>query len=221
MWRDALLVAGKDLRIEARTRVTTSQVLPFAFLVLILFAFALDADRAGLASVAAGLYWVAVVFAGILAVQRSFALEAGEGRDALALSGMDGPGIFVGKALAVAAQLLFLQVFLTLAMVVLYGVGVDDPLGWVATSLLATVGISAAGTIYGALAMGQRVRDTLVPLLALPVLAPVVLAAARSSEVALGVTTAGGAPWMRLLVAFATIYIAVGYVAFGPLLEEA
>lgn len=221
MFRDALLVAGKDLRIEIRTRVTLGQVVPFAFLVLILFAFALDADQAGLAAVAAGLYWVAVVFAAVLAVQRSFALEAGEGRDALALSGMDGAGIFLGKALAVAVQLLVLESFLVVAMVVLYGVNIAEPLTWAVTSMLATVGIAAAGTIYGALAMGQRVRDTLVPLLALPVLAPVVLAAARSSEVALGVTTAGGAPWMRLLFAFATIYVAVGYVAFGSLLEEA
>jgi len=221
VFRDAVLVAAKDLRIEARSRVAASQVLPFGFLVLIVFAFALDADRTGLAGVAAGLFWVAVVFSAVLAVQRSFAVEAGGGGDALRLSGLDGGGIFLGKAAAIAVQLLALEAVLGLATVVLYGVDVRAAGVLLATGLLATTGIAAAGTVYGVLAMGHRVRDTLLPLLALPVLAPVVLAAARSTEAALGVTTAGGGPWLRLLAVFAAVYLAVGLVAFGPLLEEA
>ena len=60
MWRDAVLVAGKDLRIEARSRVTINQVAPFAVIVLVLFAFALDPDRGFLSTAAPGLFWVAV-----------------------------------------------------------------------------------------------------------------------------------------------------------------
>src|SRR5205085_6307101 len=121
--RDAALVAGKDLRIEARSRVGTNQVLPFAFLVLLLFAFALDADRGLLSSVAAGLFWVTVLFSGLLAVQRSFALEAGDdARDALRLSGLDGAGVFLGKAGAVAVQLLALEVLLAVGAAVLSNV---------------------------------------------------------------------------------------------------
>ena len=93
MWRDAALVAAKDLRIEARSRVATNQVAPFAVLVLILFAIALDPDRGVLARAAAGLFWVAVLFSALLAVQRSFAIEAHDGaRDGLRLSGLDAAG---------------------------------------------------------------------------------------------------------------------------------
>ena len=88
MWRDALLVAGKDLRVEARSRVATNQVAPFAALVLVLFAFALDPDRGVLGRAAAGLFWLAVLFSALLAVQRSFALEAHD--DALAKLELDG-----------------------------------------------------------------------------------------------------------------------------------
>ncbi|MBV9285762.1 MAG: heme exporter protein CcmB, partial [Acidimicrobiia bacterium] len=77
-----------------------------------------------------------------------------------------------------------------------------------------------AGTVYGALAAGLRVRETLLPLLLLPVVAPVLLAATRASEAALGGTTGDGWPWVRLLGVFAVIYMAFGVVAFGPLLEE-
>src|SRR5215510_14108008 len=99
MWRDAALVAGKDLRIEARSRVATNQVAPFALVVLLLFGFALDPDRGVLGRASAGLFWVAVLLAVLLAVQRSFSLEAGDGAgDGLRLSGLDPAGIFLGKA---------------------------------------------------------------------------------------------------------------------------
>jgi heme exporter protein B len=222
VFRDALLVAGKDLRVEVRSRVATNQVLPFAFLVLLLFAFALDADRQLLSRVAAGLYWVTVLFAGLLAVQRSFALEASDdARDTLRLSGLDRAGIFLGKAGAVAVQLVALEMLLALGVAVFYGVSLRGGVLLIVTSLLATTGIAAAGTLYGAVAAGLRVRDTLLPLLVLPVLAPVLLAAARASEAALGTAAADGWPWVRLLAVFSAVYVAFGVVAFGPLLEEA
>jgi len=221
MWRDAALVAGKDLRIEARSRVGINQVVPFALLVLILFAFALDSDRGTLASVGPGLFWVTVLFSGLLAIQRSFVIEADDdARDALRLSGLDGAGIFLGKAGAIAVQLVALEVVLALGVVVLYGIHLRGALILLSTCLATTVGLAAAGTVYGIIAAGLRVRDTLLPLLVLPVLAPVLLAAARACEAALAGTPSEGWPWVRLLMVFATIYVTFGVVAFGPLLEE-
>src|ERR1700689_3824616 len=114
MWRDALLVAGEDLRIELKSRVVLNQVAPFAIVVLALFAFALGPDRAPMLQGAACFCLVAVPLAAVLAVQRSFALEATDGtRDGLRLSGLDPAGIFLGKAAAVATQLIVLEVLLT------------------------------------------------------------------------------------------------------------
>ncbi len=221
MLRDALLVAGKDLRIEARSRVATNQIAPFAVLVLVLFAFALEPDRGVLVRAAAGLFWLAVTFSALLAVQRSFAIESSDGaRDGLRLSGLDPAGIFLGKAGAVTLQLLALEVVLGAGVVVLYGADLRGVALLVVTCLAATVGLAAAGTIYGVLAAGARIGATLLPLLILPVVAPVVLGAARASEAALGTAAADGWPWVRLLWAFAAIYLAVGTVAFGPLLED-
>ncbi len=222
MLRDAVLVAGKDLRIEARSRVGINQVVPFALLVLVVFAFALDSERDTLLAAGPGLFWVTVLFSGLLAIQRSFVIESDDdARDALRLSGLDGAGIFLGKAGAVAAQLAVLQAVLALGVVVLYGVTLRGPVMLLLTCIAATVGLAAAGTVYGIIAAGLRVRDTLLPLLVLPVLAPVLLAAARASEAALAGTPADGWPWVRMLLVFATIYVTFGVVAFGPLLEEA
>jgi heme exporter protein B len=227
MWRDAALVAGKDLRIEARSKVLVVQVVPFALLVLVLFAFALDPDRGILQRASPGLFWTAVLFVTVQAVQRSFALEMADGgTDALRLSGLDPTAVFLGKAGALAVELVVLEVALGLGVVVLYDTQIraGGVLLGLAAMAAATVGLAATGTLYGALASGLRVRDTLVPLLLLPVVAPVLLGATRAFEAALGtvrgVPVSDGWPWVALLAVFAVIYAAVGTVAFGPLLED-
>jgi heme exporter protein B len=222
LWREALLVAGKDLRIEARSRVTLYQVLPFGFIVLLLFAFALDPDRGLLPRVAPGLFWVAVLLATLLAVSRAFAIEADNGaRDGLRLSGLDGSAVFLGKAAAIAVELLVLEVMLGVGVVLLYDVGLHSAAPLALTVVAATIGVAATGTLYGVLAAGLRVRETLVPILLLPVVAPVMLGATRASEAAIGQAPSDAWPWVGLLVLFAAIYTTIGMLAFGPLLEEA
>ena len=220
MWRDALLVAGKDLRIEARSRVALWQVLPFALLCLILFAFALGPGPLALRHAAPGLFWLAVLFSTVLATQRSFAIESGEGtRDGLRLSGIDPAGIFLGKAAALGLQLAALQAVLFVGITVLFGVRLHA--AWLAlvASLLATVGLACAGVIYGALSAGLRVRETLLPLLVLPIVAPVLLAGSRAWGAAMTGAVASGSQWLKILGVFAAVYLVLGVALYGPLQE--
>jgi heme exporter protein B len=222
LWREVCLVAGKDLRIEARSKVTLQQVIPFGLIVLLLFAFALDPDRGILKRVAPGLFWVTVLLAALLAVSRSFTIEADNGaRDGLRLSGLDGPALFLGKAAAVAIQLLALEIVLALTVVVVYGIELNTLVPLVLATLAATVGVAATGTLYGVLAAGLRVRETLVPVLLLPVVAPVLLGATRAWEAAIDGIPSDAWPWVALLAVFAVLFTAIGMLAFGPLLEEA
>ena len=221
MFRDATLIAGKDLRVELRSRVTTQQVAPFALLLLLLFGVALDPDRGILARASSGLFWVAVLFCALQAIQRAFAIESADGgRDALRLSGLDPAGIFLGKAAAVAVQLVALEIVLGTGVIVLYGAEVTGVLLLLVTTVAATAGLAAAGTLYGVVAAGLRVRDTLLPILLLPVLTPVLIGATRAFDAALGGAPSDGWPWCGLLVSFALAYLAVGTLAFGTLLEE-
>lgn len=219
--RDAALVVGKDLRLEWRSRVTISQLLPFALLVLILFAFALDPDRRILEEATPGLFWLAVLFSMLLAIQRAFSVETTDGIiDALRLSDLDPAGIFLGKAAGIALHLLVLEVALAVGVTVLYGTSPSGPLLLVATTLAATVGLAAAGSIYGILAAGLRVRDTLLPILMLPVVAPVLIAGTEAFGAAYGQASGDGWRWCGLLATFAVLYLAIGIFAFEPLLEE-
>jgi heme exporter protein B len=217
--REAALVAGKDLRIEARARVATSQVLPFGLIVLVLFAFALDPDRGLLPRVAPGLFWVAVLLSALLAVGRSGAVEAAA-PDALRLSGLDGAAVFLGKTAAVGIELLALEAVLAVGVFVLYDVDLRGVGILVLATVAATAGIAATGTLYAVLAGGLRVRETLLPLLLLPVVAPVMLGATRAWEAALDGVPADAWPWVALLALFAVLYLAIGTLAYGPLLEE-
>jgi heme exporter protein B len=214
-------VGGKDVRIELKSRVTTTQVAPYAVLVLLLFGFAFDQNHTLLTQAAPGLFWVAVLLCSLLAVQRSYAIESADGaRDGLRLSGLDPAGIFLGKAAAVAVQLLALEVLLGFGVVVIFGTRLHDPALLVLTALAATAGLAASGTVYGMISAGLRVRETLLPLLVLPVVAPVLLGATQAWMAALGLSAVDGWKWLSLLGGFAVIYIALGIVSFSTLVEE-
>jgi heme exporter protein B len=175
-----------------------------------------------LSRVAPGLFWVAVLLAALLAVSRSFQVETeNAARDGLRLSGLDPAAVFLGKAGAIAFQLAVLEVALGAGVALLYDVELRSLGLLVAAAVAATAGVAATGTLYGVLAAGLRVRETLVPLLLLPVVAPVMLGATRAWEAGLGSATADGWPWVALLALFAALYTSIGMLAFGPLLEEA
>jgi heme exporter protein B len=224
-WGTARLIAAKDLRVEWRSRVMLNQVVPFAVLVMVMFAFALDKDDV-LTRVAPGLVWLATMFSLLVLVQRAFAVEAADGAlDALRVAGVRPGGIFLGKALAMAAQLAVLESTLLVAAFVLYRahVAAGGVVLLVTTFVVATMGLAFVGTLYGGLAAGAKGRETLLPLLLLPVVAPVLIGATRATEAALGTngaTSGEGWPWIGLLMLFAALFGAGGTLAFGSLIDE-
>ena len=121
-----------------------------------------------------------------------------------------------------AVQLVVLEAVLTAGVLVLYGARVASVGLLVAACLLGAVGLAVSGTLYGALSSGLRVRETLLPFLLLPIAAPVLLAGTRIWQAALvGGTPAYGTPWLRLLLVFDAVYLAMGVLVFGPIVESA
>jgi heme exporter protein B len=223
--RIARAVAAKDLRIELRSRVVTNQVLPFSGLVMIMFAFALDNDDV-LQRTAGGLVWLATLFSLFILVQRTFAVETYDGAlDSLRVAGVNPQGIFIGKSVALFVQLLILESVLFVAAVVLYRVNLNGSgaVLLVTCVLCATAGLAFVGTLYGGLTAGARGRETLLPLLLLPVVAPVLICATRATESAFrsgGVTVGEGWPWVAVLAVFAAVFGLGGLLSFGSLIEE-
>jgi heme exporter protein B len=228
VWADAWLVAWRDLRIELRSRVLVAQVVPIAALTLLLFAFALGPGRRPLQWGAPGLFWVAIALAAVLAAARVQSVDAAPGaRDALRAAGLDASGEFLGRTAVVAAELVVLEAVLLVGLVVLYGSRISDLGALVVSGLIGAIGVAAATALLSALCAGIGTESTLLPLLALPVLAPVVIAGTRTWQVGLGgkdLSVSGGAllssdPWGALLVGFAAAYLGLGTLVAEQLAE--
>lgn len=223
--RLARRLAAKDLLIERRSRVLVNQVLPFSGLVMVVFAFALGTGGV-LERAAPGLVWLAVLFSSLSTVQRSFGLETADGAmESLRVAGVDPIALFLGKAAALAIELLVLVTVLLGLAVVLYGTEprAEGIVLLITTAISATLGLAALGTIYGGLAAGGSGRETLLPLLVLPVAAPVLIGATRGVEAALGTdrtAVSEGWPWVGLLLVFAVAIGVGGALAFGTLIED-
>ena len=159
----------------------------------------------------------------MLAVARSFAIEAENGaRDGLRLSGLDPAAIFLGKAAAIAVQLASCskRCWPSASSCCSTSPSARSGRSLLAT-VAATVGLAAAGTLYGVLAAGLRVRETLVPVLLLPVVSPVLLGATRAWEAAIDGVPATRGRGSASSPCSPCSSVGTGMLAFGPLLEEA
>lgn len=219
----ALAIARKDATAELRGRQAAGSTLFFAALVLLLFGFALGPDSRRLTDAAPGLLWLAIVFGGLLTVARLHQLEADDGAlEQLALYPVDRRAVYAGKALAAAVAMLVLGGLLLPVVTILYTI----PLGaaWLpvmAAVVLGAIGFAAVGTAYAGLTVRLRAREVMLPLLMLPIVAPLLLAAVKATATALSGDPLGelGA-WLQLLAAFDIVMLVVGAGTYGFLLED-
>jgi heme exporter protein B len=219
----ALTIARKDGLSELRGRQAAGSTLFFAALVLLLFGFALGPDSRRLAEAAPGLLWLAIVFGGLLTVARLHQLEADDGAlEQLALYPIDRRAIYAGKALAAAAAMLVLGALLVPVVAILYSIPIGA--GWLPlllAVLLGGIGFAAVGTAYAGLTVRMRTREVMLPLLVLPIVAPLLLAAVKATAASLSGDPLGElASWLQLLLAFDIIMVVVGAGTYGFLLED-
>ncbi len=219
MIRVAWLVAKKDLRIELRSRILLWQVLPFGVLALVLAGLALGPVQAGHSSAAPGLFYLVTLFVTLLVIARSQAVEETPGtRESIATLGLDPAGVFLGKALALMVELWVVGLVLLSGAVLLLHTALAGTVSALPSVLVTLGAMAAAGTLYGALTAGLDGPATLLPVLALPAFAPLLVAGERSFSAALH----GGAlwEWWVIVVVALVSYLAVGVLLYG-VLEEA
>ena len=219
MIRTALLVAGKDLRIEARSRVLLWQVVPFGVMALLLSGLALGPAHAGHSNAGPGLFYLVTVLVTLLMINRSHAVEHSPGtRSSVATLGLDPAGIFLGKALALAVQLWLTGLVLLVGAVLFLHTALHGALLALPSIVVALAALAAGGTLYGALTGGASAGVTLLPVLALPAFAPLLIAGERSFSAALH----GGAlgAWWVILAAALAAYLGIGILLYGVLEES-
>ncbi len=220
--RAALTILRKELRSEFRTFELLTSTIVFVVLVVFLFSFAFDPTTAESRRFGPGLVWIALLFAASLMLQPSFARErVNDTLAALRLAPIEPFAILAGKILANFCFLVMVEAVLLPAFSVLY----DVPLAPVALSLtlvtsLGTLGVATVGTVFAAIAAQARMRELLLPLLLLPVLAPVLIASTEATAGLLGDPPALPSAWLTLLCAFDVIFLTASWLFGAYLLEE-
>ena len=214
----ALAVARKDLLTELRGRDLLPALAQFVVLALVIANFAFDLDLASGARLGAGVLWLVLVFAGLVAFGRTFAAEKEQASlEAMLLTPAGPAAIFAGKALAAGLLLVACEAVLLPAMAVFLGTPISG--GVVAAVLLATAGMAAVGSLLAALAAQTRAREMLLPVLALPLWIPFVVVGGAAVRAAMG----GGPLDLRplaILLDFDILFCVVASLAARFVLDD-
>ena len=219
--RPVLAIVWKDILLELKTKDIVVSVLLFSLIVIVVFNFAIDPTPERVALVAPGILWVAFVFGGVVGLTRSFALEKDQGNlQGLMLAPVGRDAIYFGKTLGVLVFMLIVEAITFPAFAVLFNLSLAVP-ELVPVIFLGTLGIASVGTVFSAMAVNTRSREVMLPILFLPVVMPVIVAAVEASGVVIRGESSGDlARWIPLLAVFDAVFLVVGPFAFSMVLEE-
>lgn len=216
-----LAIVSKDFRGEMRSREILSAMTIFAFLCILVFSFALELDRVARQEAISGALWVTLIFASLLGFNRSLAQEGDQGNlDALLLAPVARSALYFGKLLSNYLFTLLVALLILPLMTVIYNSDLLN--GWLLlTTALGLFSFSTIGTLLSLLTLHTGSREALLPIAMLPVALPLLLTAVRASTNILnGAPTGEWLVWLQLLAAVSVIYLALGWLLCGFVLEE-
>jgi heme exporter protein B len=221
--RQVLALAGKDLRVELRTRERLAAMTAFVVLTAVLFNFAVDRTAVSPRDIAAALMWMIVVLGGLLGLGRTFEIEKEEGAmEGLLVAPVPRDALFLGKVLS-NSVLLALVVAITAFVIALF-FQVDfgrNGLAIAGVFALGTLGFVSLGTLFSGITAGTRIGETLLPVLLFPLLVPLVtFGAASTSTLLAGFPVAEVYGNLRLLAAFSLLALVSGMWLFRYIVEE-
>tara|TARA_Y100000782_G_scaffold100694_1_gene115852 strand:+ start:24 stop:707 length:684 start_codon:yes stop_codon:yes gene_type:complete len=220
----AILIMRKDLRVETRSLELFLTTLFFAVSSVLVFAFGFVRDGRPVENAAAGILWIAIAFAGTLALGRTFERERyHDVLRALLLAPVDRPAIYVGKLLGILALLAAVEAVVAPLIALLFQAPLfRHPVLLFLLLLLGTLGFTAVGTLFGAMLVRARSRDVLLPVLLYPITIPVIIAGVRGTAVLLQpeMDLAMVRAWIGMLAFFDVVFITLSLWTFEPVMTE-
>ncbi len=222
--RVAWLVLRKDVAIEVKSREILYTTLFFAVSCVLIFSFAFVQAGQPLEGAAAGIIWIAIAFAGTLALGRTFERERyGDTLRALLLAPAPRPAIYVGKLLGIVLLLGIAELLIVPLVGLLFQAAVfAQPLLLVSLLVTGTIGFAAVGTLFAAMLVRARTRDVLLPILLYPITVPVMIAGVRGTAalLAVPVDSATATMFVGLLICFDVVFVTLALWLFEPVMTE-
>jgi heme exporter protein B len=219
--RQYFALVAKDLLSEARRLQTLLSMVIFAVLAMIVLRYGFGGGSQ--TQVPAAMLWVVFVFAALLGFGRTFAQEREDDcLDGLLLCPVDRVVLFFAKASANFVFLLVVQVIVTPAFAIFFSVPAGRLSGFIPVVLLADVGMAVLGTLLATLVLHARSRDLLLPIVLLPLLVPLIIAAASATTelVDHGASLGGVAGTLGFLAAYDFVFLVAAWGTYDFLVSE-
>lgn len=213
----------KDLRIELRTKETVTSLLMLGLLILLMLSFAFDPRTEVGQAAAGGVIWVAIVFAGVLGINRSLLRETEQScMEGLLLAPVDRGTIYLAKTAGNLIVLLGAELVVVPVFILFFNLPFLGTIARLApVLLLGLLGFAAIGTLFAAVSLRTRAREVMLPLLMLPLATPLLLACVQASTALLrSESIAEVTNWLGLLIAFDVVFLVVGWLGFEYVIEE-
>ncbi len=215
-------IVRKDIIMEIRSKESVNAMLVFALLMTVVFSFIFEPGSQYKREVVGGIFWMSVVFAGTLGLGKSMVSEVQGGNiDAMMLAPIDRSAIFFGKFISNLLLLLFMEAILTPLFAVFYSINIVTSPKVILIMFLASYGYALLGTLFSVISVRTKAREVMLPLLLLPIMIPIILAAIMATNVFLqGKPAEEASNWITLMAAFDIIFTAVIFAIFGMVIEE-
>ncbi len=216
-------IVWKDFVTELRSRETISSMVFFALIVILIFSFSFSMDHQAAREVIAGIMWVAFAFTGIIGLGKSFSTELqNDCLEALQMVPEAKGAIYLGKVTANFAFMFVVEILLFPMFVILFNLEVVEEISLLLlVFFLATVGLSAIGTLFSALTVQIRAREVMLPILLLPLVVPVMIAAVEATKGALnGDPPAMYEQWLELLAVYDVVFTVVSFWMFEFVMDS-
>lgn len=212
----------KDIAIEMRSKESLASMIMFAVLVLVVFNFAFESTGLDKALVAPGTLWVAISFAAILGLNRSFAMEIdNDCLQGLLLAPLTRGELYLGKVLSNFIFMMIAEILILPLFVIFNGFNFDIKfVGIVGIAILGTLAIAGVGTILSTISANTRMKEVMLPVLQIPLTVPVIIAAVESTRQVLAEETKQISSWLYVLAGFTIVYLTLSYLLFEFAVEE-
>ena len=219
---DVGAIVWKDILSELKTGETLISMFMLAVLILIIFIFSIHLGKVKAIDVAPGVLWIAIIFAGTIGLNRSFLNE----KENDCLLGMmctpiDRSAIYLGKMIGNLIFMTIMEIFIFPVFIVFFNLPIQNIQGILLITFLGTLGFTACGTLLSSMSVSSVKLRYMLPVLLYPLILPVVIASVQSTSALLhGKQLASVMQWLKLLIAFDIIFIAVSFLVFEYTLED-
>ena len=233
-WQSLKAIFIKDLVIELRARQVLPSMIVLGMLIVWVLRIASEAVSADAAVIGPAALWIAFLFSGLLAQERSFATE--QQQDCiygLLLAPVDEGTIFLSKLCVNVVMLCIFELIIVPVVCLAFGLGLPEQLGsLILVLLLGNVGISSVGTLFSAVVQLSRARGSLLSIIVLVILMPMMIPATLALLILFGGVPAevGGLGVMAFvgsfdaavgyMIAFDAVFIVACWLLFGFAIKE-